>query len=333
MSQPVQQVARQHQAAQVATATAVGGAVATAWGTMDPAALMASWRSGVGARILALVFGGQLAAAGRADPYVAQALAAQSTAARTDYHVVPRSLAGIASDGRPLDSLLVQPVITVLTQLDQGVPQDAAMQAGAVQMDMIVRTAVADAGRVADSVATTSRPQVTGYVRMLVPPSCSRCVVLAGRWYRWDAGFNRHPRCDCVSIPADEDATGDLTTNPAAYFDSLSEADQNRAFTRAGAQAIRDGADLGQVVNARRGMDTAGESRTTVNAQGVVVNERHRTQVTRRVNGRDVFVTTEGTTRRGRRQGVRLMPESIYAQANGDRDAAIRLLRLHGYIR
>lgn len=90
--------------------------------------------------------------------------------------------------------------------------------------------------------------------------------------------------------------------NPRAYFDSLDEAQQNRLFTKAGAQAIRDGADLNQVVNSRRGMRAAG-------------------------------TTTESTTRFGVVPGrVRLMPEALYGQA-GSRDEAIQLLMQHGYLR
>jgi hypothetical protein len=53
--------------------------------------------------------------------------------------------------------------------------------------------------------------------------------------------------------------------------------------------------------------------------------------------GRDVFVTTEGVTKNGvygktrGRKPVRLMPESILAIAT-DRDDAIRLLKLYGYL-
>src|SRR5690606_23965723 len=49
------------------------------------------------------------------------------------------------------------------------------------------------------------------YVRMLTPPSCSRCTVLAGRWYRKNAGFARHPGCfpagAMVSGPSPDAAT------------------------------------------------------------------------------------------------------------------------------
>lgn len=55
------------------------------------------------------------------------------------------------------------------------------------------------------------------------------------------------------------------------------------------------------------------------------------------MNGRDVFVTTEGVTKRGiygktrGKKPVRLMPESIVSLAT-DRADAIRLLKLYGYI-
>lgn len=119
--------------------------------------------------------------------------------------------------------------------------------------------------------------------------------------------------CDCRHIPAAESTAGDLTTDPRAYFDSLDAAEQERIFTKAGAQAIRDGADMAQVVNARRGMATA------------------------QIGGRDVRFTREGVTRRGlarSRMGtkpVRIMPETIYEVAT-DRADAIRLLRTNGYL-
>lgn len=299
-----EQVARLHYAQQTAISRAVAEAATGQWAQLDLADLAGSWASGVGPRIVTLVTGGQLLAAQQADAYTAAALAVQGVVAGTEHAVVPATLAGIASDGRSLAGLLFEPVITVKEQIGQGVAPAVARARAGLQLDMIVRTQVADAGRVADGVAITSRPHVSGFVRLLSAPSCSRCAILAGRWYRWNAGFQRHPRCDCRSIPASEDAAGDLRTDPKAYFGSLTPQQQDKAFTKAGAQAIRDGADIGQVVNARRGMYTAG--------------------------GRQL--TAESTTSRGRRKGVRLMPEQIYREANGDRAEAIRLLRLHGYL-
>jgi hypothetical protein len=67
--------------------------------------------------------------------------------------------------------------------------------------DRIVAALVNDAGRTASLVDVGRRPAVTGYVRSLNPPSCSRCAVLAGRVYRYSTGFQRHPRCDCLMTP------------------------------------------------------------------------------------------------------------------------------------
>jgi hypothetical protein len=138
---------------------------------------------------------------------------------------------------------------------------------------------------------------------MLNPPSCSRCIVLAGRRYHGLSGFKRHPRCDCTHIPVAEDSGDDPRTDPRQAFDAMSEAERVRVFGRAGADAIRDGADIARVVNARRG--------------------RYDLQVA----GRTVKATREAAGR-----GVRLMPEQIYAEAAGDRAEAVRLLRLHGYL-
>lgn len=301
----VDQVADRHYQLQVALAAGVASQVGAVWDGMDVAELDRSWLAGAGARIVALVTAGQWLAAGQSEPYVAQVLAAQGIDPASAEALVPGALSGVASDGRDLSSLMYEPVITVKTQVKAGQTSRAATAAARIQLDMITRTQVADAGRVGDQVAMVHRKQVAGYVRLLVPPSCSRCVILAGRRYSWNAGFERHPRCDCRHIPTAEDEAGDLRTDPKAYFDSLSEAEQDRTFTKAGAQAIRDGADMAKVVNARRGMYTAGGKK----------------------------YTTEGATRRGRRGTARLMPEQIYREAGNDRDEAIRLLRLHGYLR
>ncbi len=226
--------------------------------------------------------------------------------------VVASSVAGTASDGRPLESLFSQ------AETDQ-------------QFDLMVVTQLQDAARVAASLAMVSNFGATGYVRMLNPPSCSRCAVQAGKWFRWNQGFQRHPRCDCRHVPSRENISGDLRTNPDAYFQSLSTEEQNRIFTNAGATAIRDGADLTQVVNARRGMSTA-----QVNLRGWTPSGR---LAPVKIGGRPAFVSSEGTTKRGlafrertgRKMSQRVMPETIYDIAK-DRADAIRLLKLNGFV-
>lgn len=347
----LEQIARAHADRRARAISAVRAAAARAWARVDPSRITGSWTAQLD-DLLLIVAAAQTTEAAAADRYL-QATAPAAFAAGT---VAPATFGGIASDGRPLRSLLAQPAVASLVAIRDGAAPARALAGGAATLDMIVSTQVADAGRTADQVALTARPRVSGWVRMLRPPSCSRCVVLAGRRYRWNDGFRRHPRCDCVHIPAADDAAGDLRTNPRAYFDGLSPAEQDRVFTGAGAQAIRDGADLAQVVNARRGAAglTPAGARLTADELRELRGGRDVGRLqTQKIFGRQLHTTTEGTTVRGRAgvrrgaletgerqagsryraaQAPRLMPESIYQIAAGDRVEAIRLLRVHGYL-
>jgi hypothetical protein len=292
----VDQVALDHYRARQRLVDAAAKIARQVWGRIDPADLDGSWAR-MGPDLLVALMGAQQAAAGAADGYVDDVAADLGAADQAVPALNARALSGVASDGRPLASLLENSIFAVKSAIAGGATIPQAMASGYANLDMIVRTQVADAGRVADQVAITARPMLKGYRRMLVGQSCSRCVVLAGKWYRYNAGFQRHPRCDCIHVPA-EDSGDSVMTGPRRYFDSLSRADQDKAFTAAGAQAIRDGADIGKVVNARRGMYTAGGK----------------------------LYTREAAGRR-----PRIMPEQILRDAR-DRDDAIRLLRLHNYI-
>lgn len=269
------------------------------WRQVDFANLTGSWSSLL-SRLWGILTGAQLAAAQGADAYVAAMLDAQGVVVEPLGVLRPSALAGFASDGRNLLSLLLNPVVATKEAVRVGAGRTEALAAGRASLDMTLRTQVGDAGRVAEGVAIATRPR-TGWVRMLVGSSCPRCVILAGRFYRYSSGFLRHPQDDCISIPAVEDTAGDYRTDPQKAFEEghvhgLSEAD---------AQAIRDGADMAQVVNARRGMTVAG-------------------------------LTREGTSRRGlagARLGAapRLTPERIYREARSRQDA-LQLLRMNGYI-
>lgn len=321
------------------------------WRGMGPE-FDASWRARR-PRLVGALAAAQLDAATAGLAYVDAVLRETRVDAPAVAEVVPESLAGVASDGRPLDSLLYGSVTTTKDAVAAGASTQQALDQGARWLDMAVWTQVNDAARVATGMSITSRPGVGGYVRMLNPPSCSRCAVQAGKWFRYNAGFQRHPRCDCIHVPANEDVAGDMTTDPNAYFRSLSEAEQDRRFSKAGAQAIRDGADMGQVVNARRGargLTPAGARLTDAEAQALRGGRATRGQLqTTELYRRQVYTTTEATTvrglygsaagaaakQRGQRYRVsrqpRLMPESIYEVAQ-DRQDAIRLLRRYGYM-
>ncbi|WP_206492319.1 hypothetical protein [Rhodococcus sp. KRD162] len=306
------------------------------WGRRPPRDFDA-WFAGNVDRLVAVVAAGQQASAVGTDEYVADTLDALDTVVEPIAQVDPEGLIGIASDGRALDTLMYSPIITAKGEIkkavDRGLPigpdvLSAAWETGLRMTQLRAQTQVADVNRVATGLSVTVRPDV-GYVRMLNPPSCSRCAVLAGRFYRFSSGFLRHPFCDCRHIASTEDIADDVRTDPMDYFASLDLRMQDKIFTLAGAQAIREGADIGQVVNARRG------------AHGLATAGR----LTRRdVYGQSLFTTTEGVTKRGvagkliRRRGrtpettPRLMPEDIYELSGGDRDEALRLLRLNGYV-
>lgn len=137
------------------------------------------------------------------------------------------------------------------------------------------------------------------------------------------------PHCDCVHVPATEGRlkgakSEGLVTNPYDYFNSLSEREQDAIFTKYGAQAIRDGADIYQVVNARRGMSAKGK-RPFVSADSF-----YRRYTKEGLGKRSVWRQRGGKTDR---YGIgRLTPEGIYAIAGGDRGVAEHLLRSNGYI-
>lgn len=272
------------------------------WGQIPPTADLDAVWSTVGPRLNLIVTAAQYRAANDGARYVAAALDGQGIAADLAATPNPRALVGVASDGRTLASLLYQPLYAAKQGIANGLDPAMALDAARYGLDRIVTTQVADAARVSAGVALTATPAAGGYTRMLNLPSCGRCIVLAGRFYRWNAGFARHPTCDCRHVPTSRASADASRTDARHAFGTMTEAEQNKAFTVDGARAIRDGADPARVINARRGMTTAG----------------------------GLKATTSQTSRRDRSQ--RLMPESIYQIAGNDRDLALRMLRQGGYI-
>lgn len=313
--------AQAHQADRAAQAAATATAVRSVWMATDPEDLEGSWLTGA---LLAaeLIHAGQVAAAATADPWLSQ------EAGPGEGAVDPETAAAAAGDLTPA---LLYPLLIALNRLRRGFSTAMSILSGAAFLEMVTRSLVADAGRIADMAGMIARPRVVSYVRVVHLPACARCIILAGREYTLSDGFLRHPNCDCTLAPRRPGDTWALAS-PQSLYQEMTSAQQRRAFGQAGQQAIGAGADLGQVVNARRGMTTATRYRRTVQA------------------------TTEGTTRRGlygrrrakfekaagvrfgedtrgrtRATSVRLMPEEIYRQAD-DRAHAIRLLRRYGYI-
>lgn len=182
--------------------------------------------------------------------------------------IQPLAFTGIAGDGRSLLTLLQQAESRALLQIASA-------------------TAVQDAGRAAVSAGITARPTLTGYVRVLTPPSCARCAVQAGKWFKWNRGFQRHPRCDCIHQPASQADGG--TTDPVAAL----RAGRVTGLSEANTKAILDGSDMTRIVN----------------SYGVLASGQPRVL-----------------------PGSRVMPESLYRIAGDDRDRAVELLQLAGFI-
>lgn len=238
------------------------------------------------------------------------------------------TFAATASDGRPLDTLLDQPAREVEEFVSEGMTKEQARAIAARHLRRIIETQVADSARVATGVAVANDRSLEGYVRHLTLPSCSRCIILAGKWYRWSDGFARHPQCDCVHVPSAESVA---PPSPREAYDAMTDEERAKAgWSGHDQRAIEDGANLNQVTNYRRELKS--------------VN----------IAGRPTQITTVGTTRRGvagkrlgadkgtKRGGryrrapvVRLTPESIYGEAERlgwSRDETIRQLTRFGYI-
>ncbi|EFL01594.1 conserved hypothetical protein [Streptomyces sp. SPB78] len=288
---------------------------------------MASLQGEQGAAILDAVVAGQLTAAEGAGAFVAQAMAARGAGAAFAAELRPAAFAGIASDARPLTTLLYLPGITTYTSLAAGMDPQAALAAGLSQMGRMISTQIADASRSATQVAMTSHRRCIAYVRVVKLPACGRCIILAGKQYSYSTGFQRHPKCDCGMDPIDIERWGDVPS-PEDLVKQMSPEEQRRRLGAAAVDALDKGADLAQVVNARRGMQT-------MTAYGHTVKATTEGATVRGLAGKRLAAEFGAEKVRGQRYRVartpRLMPEEIL-RISTSREQQLRLLRKHGYL-
>lgn len=259
---------------------------------------------------------------------------AMATEAGRGVLTAPAAFAGTTQLGFPIET----PIETIMDRLTREAEDEVRaltdqMMAG---LDLFVQSEIIAAGADAASVEIAGGNEWTNYIRVLDLPSCDRCVVLAGRIYRDLEGFARHPKCDCQHWPvaswAEAEAAGLVTDPEVAFERGLIGGYRTRqdgsvrwtpSLSAADTRAIRDGADVQSVVNAKRG----GGRRPAGMTNTVSVDIFNRT----------VKATLEGTTKRAawRKKHpnlpIRLRPESIYEHAT-DREDALRLLRLYGYL-
>lgn len=247
--------------------------------------LDASW-SVVGPRIATLVSAAQVGAARDGIAYVPDVLEEQGIGAPVDGTPRAPGFVGATSlDGLTygsMDDLLYGAVVHARVAPVETLQE--RLKAGAASLERVVHTQISDAGRMAAS-TTISATRGAGWVRDVNPPCCQRCAVLAGKFFKSNAGFQRHPRCDCRHVPTTEAKWEDVgvTIRP----------DQIRDLTKAQRAAVAEGAEMNQVINSHRAGTRSG----------------------------DLMSTSEGATRRGRR----LTPEGIYKVSSSRDEVLHRL--------
>lgn len=283
----------------------------------------------------------QIKAAVLSDVAVTSQLALQG-APEPELRYNPLLVPGHTGDGRTVTGLVAAGVDKAAVAYDAGATATELNQAWDKVGNFLAlagSTAISDAARASSSVSMLATPR-TKYIRMVNPPTCARCLVLAGKTaHRPTMGFKRHPRCDCSQVAVyDWDRRKNhpmyqsLYFNPDRYFEGLSEQDKIKLVGRAGAEAIAEGADMNQVINARRGMKTVTDkfgSKRRITDEGVTVRGTASRYMQAQMGGR--YVKTPGSRYR-RLPVARLMPEEIYKLAHGSREKSLIMLHQYGYL-
>lgn len=253
----------------------------------------------------------------------------------------PAAFSGVTALGFPI----ADPLTVILDRYTTQLRATAAPPSRLLTypLDRFVASEVADAGRAASQVEVVANPQWSGYVRVLRLPSCERCAVLAGRVYRYSEDFDRHDLCDCEMWPVEDKAQAEadgLVSDPVLAI----ERGQVRGLSKADTRAIlEEGADVSQVINAHRGMRTVDlfGHRAKITLEGTT---KHGVYGGHTAKGRSEGYAVERIGRYGyvknqavrRAKAPRLRPETLYRivdeEYGGDREQAVRLLKLYGYI-
>ena len=291
-----------------------------------------SW-AGLLPELRSIVTLAQIAAAAGASQVANRTAAADGRAVDPDFdEVEPGAFAGVDASGRDIDGLLHGSVTTAKTAVGRGAGPRQALLTGAGYLSMMTLTAVMDTGRSADLTAATGR-RYTHYVRVIQPGACSRCAILAGT-SSGQVAFKRHPGCRCTAAPENDPKlkTTGKYASATDYFESMSPAEQDRIFTRAGAEAIRAGGDPITVVTARRGATGIDYGRGILNGKTLPNSGR---RLTKSVIGRDRagqpilgYTTGESTTIRGAFAKQSQVAGSGRQRPNGARYRSVKRLRL-----
>lgn len=243
----------------------------------------------------------QYEAVNRSAVYAPQVIAVQGGEVKEAIKPV-----GFLSPTDYLDYGLTAAPVALLRAKEQGAPDHLADAYLKAVMARFAVTMVEDAGRESVQGLMLVEDSVKYYYRKLQTPSCGRCAILVGRPYKKSVHFKRHPQCDCTTVPAverDSDSeidlvegikSGDITGYTDEEIDAI----------------VNDNADINQITNAKKGMQTAD------------------------LYGKKVQVTTTGTTRRavaGQRlskiYGSERVPKSRYRVASSPRLTPTQIYR------
>ncbi|MFT7836928.1 hypothetical protein Q5530_12330 [Saccharothrix sp. BKS2] len=296
-----------------------------AWRQLDPREASASWVEEVRPQVVTAVQEAQQESAALAPLYVAGALLAAGAVSAPLALLVASAFVGLAANGLVLDALMDFAFGYYRRARAADLPETEARALGLAKLLTYVSTETNDTARLALHVGAVVEPEIAGYERVVTLPACGRCILLSGRLYRYSTGFLRHPRCDCTMRPitSEQWREGGSSHSPKALFGSMTRAQQDKAFGKGEAAAIRAGADIGRVVNARR-------SGQVYVAGGY---EFTREAITGRGIGRQLGELAKRGGRYRRSQVPRPTAAQLITALGQDQVELIRQLRRFGYLR
>lgn len=348
-------IAFAHQQGRIKLGHALAARSMALWRRLDVRDLSAQWDL-IAPQMVAQVSAAQLVAASQASSYVGALDRSYAGFNPLPAAIAPAAFTNVMGDGREIGPALFGAVTQTKTLIGRGVAAPSAFEAGARFIAMIASSALNDLGRSADRTLAAGKGY-TSYVRVVGGSACSRCAILAGI-YSGETAFRRHIHCQCTTCPIPSDgklAPKGFHDSPQSYFDSLSAAEQDRVFTNAGAEAIRNGADPIKVVNARRGAygiqysshgyipADPGAARRSLTPQTIgrradgsplqvytTAEGRYRGDFRKSENLRGAVAAGDG--RYTRTTSVRVMPEALMKMAGNDPARWRELLARYGYL-
>lgn len=280
-----------------------------AWKRVNPGSIVASWQT-LSAGVIGAVMLAQTETIENSNDYIDFAFNEQNIDG-LDARLRPAAIVGtMPATGATLDAALAGVAFHTLDHIGRGHSVRDAVDGGMLELAQLVQYAVADASRASAQIRIGTTQTSVGYTRVVSAGCCARCAVLAGRFYRWNTGFLRHPNCLCLHFPTTAVGATETATDPYTQFEALSPREQDRIYTKSGAEAIRNGADMNQVVNARRGMTTSGRFTSEGSSR------------------RGYYRITSDAGKAGKR---RLSVDELLRRSGGSKEAFVRLLNEYGY--